>query len=191
MASAASISIQRVKQAELARLLGVSRQSINELVTRGVIPSDKDGLIDVEMARAALLNRMRPSSPTATAAASAAPPPKTAPATSQDAANEGGATSYHVAKTLREAAEARMAQLKLAEMQGNMISRELASKAAYEIGRQVRDALQVSRRRLSPYLAASTSVTECEEILRKEHQELLANLVTAMSKVVAVEALQA
>jgi hypothetical protein len=52
----------------------------------------------------------------------------------------------------------------------------------------VRDALQSSRRRLSPQLAAAKSVSECEEILRKDHQHLLENLATGLASIVSTPA---
>ena len=73
MASAAS-TVRRVKPAELARELGVSRQAIADLIRRGVLSQDADGLLDHELARVALANRVRPSSKTAKALTSAPPP---------------------------------------------------------------------------------------------------------------------
>jgi predicted DNA-binding transcriptional regulator AlpA len=57
----------RVKPAELARMLGVSRQAIHDLIKRKVISRDGDGLIAAEMARIAIANRVRPSGKTAAA----------------------------------------------------------------------------------------------------------------------------
>ena len=67
MASAASIVAPKLSQAALARELDVSRQAVNDLVKRGILPIDKDGLIDVELARHAIANRVRPSGKTAAA----------------------------------------------------------------------------------------------------------------------------
>ena len=114
MASAASIVAPKLSQAALARELDVSRQAVNDLVKRGILPIDKDGLIDVELARHAIANRVRPSGKTAAAlngaSPAAAPADSEATATASDSAP---ITSYHVAKTLREAAEAKMANLRL------------------------------------------------------------------------------
>ena len=51
MASAASTSIRRVKPAELARELGVSRQAVHDLIARNILSKDADGKIDAEMAK--------------------------------------------------------------------------------------------------------------------------------------------
>ena len=197
MASAPSTVIQRATDSGLARLLGVSRQAIHQHVKKGTLPKAADGTIDVELARHAFENRVRPSSKTAEGLRRGAPPPAPVPAAPQTEAeanahsDAAASSSFHVAKTLREAAEAQMARMKLAQMRGELLSLEDATKAAHEVGRQVRDALAVSRRRLSPYLAAAGTVSECEEILRKDHQALLDNLVAQLGKVVKTEALQA
>lgn len=194
MASSPSTAIQRLTESGLARQLDVSRQAVHDLVKRGILSKDKDGLIDAEMAKIALANRVRPSSKTA--AALAAPPPSaTAQAPTPSAAATDGtdnaATSYHVAKTLRETAEARMAQIKLAQLKGQLLPLEKAQKAAFEIGRQVRDALNAATRRIAPELATAATVTDCEEILRREHAALLQNLSTALAKQIAAPAPEA
>ena len=74
MASSPSTAIRKLTESGLARELGVSRQAIHDLVKREILTKDKDGLIDVEMAKIALANRVHPSSKTA-AALRARPPP--------------------------------------------------------------------------------------------------------------------
>lgn len=98
---------------------------------------------------------------------------------------------YRENRTRREMAEANMAELKEAQMRKEILSRDEATRAAFEIGRQVRDALSSSRRSLSPYLAATSSVTDCEEILRKEHQQILENLAKTMSRLIPTGTLPA
>lgn len=51
---------RRITPAELARELNVSRQAIHDLQRRGKLGRDADGLIDLELARVALLNRLHP-----------------------------------------------------------------------------------------------------------------------------------
>jgi transcriptional regulator with XRE-family HTH domain len=50
-------TVWRVSQSELARLLGVSRQAVWELVRAGSIETGEDGLIDARLAVAQLLDR--------------------------------------------------------------------------------------------------------------------------------------
>ena len=56
MASSPSTAIRKLTESGLARELGVSRQAIHDLVKRDILTKDKDGLIDVEMAKIALAN---------------------------------------------------------------------------------------------------------------------------------------
>lgn len=191
----------RLNQAQLARALEVSRVAVHKLVKAGKLVLGEDGKIDLETARAAIANSVHPGSKTAQAVSAAgggapADPqtvviPSVATQFLGKADEHGMPTNFHVARTLREAAEARMAQIELAKMTGELVSLSDRTKAAREIGRQVRDALEVSRRRLSPYLAAAQTVAECEEIQRKEHQVLLQNLVTSLGKIAPVEGVQA
>lgn len=200
---------QKLTESALARELGVSRQAVHDLVKRGIL-NKADGLIDLEQAKAALTNKVRPSGKTASAlqpdTASAAPagatsvvnqtppaaPNPASPIASTDTGPGGPEiTSYHVAKTLREAAEAQIARHKLALLRGEIIPKKQAERAAMLLGRQVRDALQSSRRRLSPYLASANSVAECEELLRKDHQLMLTDLAAGLAALAPTEALVA
>ncbi len=124
---------RRLTPAELARTLNVSRQAINDLQNAGALPREADGLIDLGSATAALAARLHPNSKTLTAIAALSPPATVADLVPPGAADDSAApvTSYHVARTLREAAEARMAQLKLAEMNGTLVK-------ADDVGRQAR-----------------------------------------------------
>lgn len=125
---------ERVTQAELARRLGVSRQAINDLQNKGRIPRSADGRIDEDEARAAIAMSVHPASKTATAVGGAVP-------SLQDRAAEVAKDpemSYHVAKTLREVAEAQMAALKLRQMKD-----ELGPRA--ELDRQMRTAIVRAR----------------------------------------------
>ena len=75
MASAALTAPRRVRPAELARELNVSRQAIHDLQNRGKLSRDADGLIDLELARFALLNRVHPKGKTAQAVQHPGPAP--------------------------------------------------------------------------------------------------------------------
>jgi DNA-binding transcriptional regulator LsrR (DeoR family) len=173
----------KLSQAELARKLGVARQSINELVKSGVIPIDADGKIEYEAAAEALRQKVRPSSKsTASLDVQSATPLQTPAAKNIEATTETAAqtveiTSFHVAKTLREAAEAQIAQVKLKKMKGDLIEKESALKFAYMAARSVRDHLAGRRRSITPELAACAEIVEIEKLLEKSDQELLNNLV--------------
>lgn len=177
MASAQSIVTARATQAELARLLGVSRQAVNDLVRRNILEVGQDGRIDTELARVALANRVRPSAKTAASANSTAMPMATPAADTATAAENTSVTSFHVAKTLRETAEARIAQLKLAELQGELI-RVSDVRAAYaKRAAGLREAILQLPARLSAQLAAESDQAKCHDLLQADLHGILAQLV--------------
>jgi len=172
MPSAAAATPQRCKQAQLARLLGVSRQSIHELVQRNVLPQDADGLIDVELARIAIANRVRPSAKTATASAAASAPAE-AIAPSPAVPGADVQMSYHVAKTLREATEAKIAQLKLAEMRGELVRvADVRAATARQVA-ALREAIMQLPARLAAVLAAESDQANVHDILTGEVRAVL------------------
>lgn len=98
----------RLKPAELARELGVSRQAIHDLQERGILPRSEDGLIALAEARAAIANNIHPGGKTA-----ARLPEETAPPHEQK-------IDFHTARTLREFTEAKRAVIKLRIEQGEL-----------------------------------------------------------------------
>lgn len=177
MASAASTSIRRVKPAELARELGVSRQAIQDLIGRGILSKDGDGLIDAEMAKIALANRVRPSGKTAAAILAPAPPPVGLPAPvpppaehQVDAAN---ATSFHVARTLRESEEARMAKIKRLQLEASLIEKDAAVQAVFTAFRTLRDSAMPLGRRVAAKVATMTDAREIQLLIDEQVREVL------------------
>lgn len=183
MTSAALIAPAKARKAELARLLGVSRQAIGDLVKRGVLSEDKDGLIDIELARVALANRVHPSSKTAQAIAAGAP--AATPASAITAANDENQqiTSYHVAKTLNETALARMNQLKLREMQGDLIRVDAVRSTLASAIASTREALLQIPARLSPVLAPETDAVKVHDLLHAELVQVLDHLTRARARI--------
>ena len=175
MASAAAATPQRLNQAGLARSLGVSRQAINDLIKRQIIPIAADGLIDVEVARMAIASRVRPSGKTAGTASEAAPP--AAASAAAPAEHTGDAQlSYHVAKTLREAAEAKIAQLRLAEMRGELVRADEIRAALARRAAAFREGLLQIPSRLSAQLAAETNQATVHALLDAELRTVMAQL---------------
>ncbi len=178
MASNPSTNIPRLTESGLARELEVSRQAVHELVKRGILIKDKNGMIDVEMAKIALKNRVRPSSKTA-ASLQQAETPATNETNHESAAEIGDGTettSYHVAKTLREAAEAQIARLKLAEMRGEVIRVDAVRAAWAAKITGARDALLQIPSRLAPQLAAESDLVAVTALLEADLRQALADL---------------
>lgn len=179
MASAASIVAPKLTQAALARELNVSRQAVNELVKRGVLSVDRDGRIDLELARVAIANRVRPSGKTSAALTQATAAPAPAQAAGADDGEQIAITSYHVAKTLRETAEARLAQLKLAEQKGEVIRVDAVRARLANILASTRDSLLQIPARLAPVLAAESDAARVHDLLQAELHQAMARLCGA------------
>ncbi len=196
MASAASTATAPVRPAELARRLGVSRQAVSDLVRRGILTPDANGRIDEAAARAAILSSVHPTSKTVQAAqastpapiapVAAAPAPAVAPAAAPQP--EAAATNYHVAKTMREAAEAHIARLKLAEMRGELIRTDAVRAVMSNIFATTREAVLQMPARLAPLLAAESDPAAVQNLL---HAELHAALESLANSPAAIEHLAA
>lgn len=158
------MTAERVRQAELARRLDVSRQAIGDLVARGIVIVGTDGLIDVDAASAAISANVHPTAKTATAARPQDEVPRDQPKP------EG--IDYHAARTMREYTEAQRSALKLRQDLG-----ELAPLA--EIDRRLRMAVLSAREYLRaepPRLAVlldGLDRADREELLAKTFDEYL------------------
>ena len=183
-----------MRPAELARRLGVSRQAVSDLVRRGILTPDANGRIDEAAARAAILSSVHPTSKTVQAAQASAPAPiapvAAAPAVAPAAAPqpEAAATNYHVAKTMREAAEAHIARLKLAEMRGELIRTDAVRAVMSNIFATTREAVLQMPARLAPLLAAESDPAAVQNLL---HAELHAALESLANSPAAIEHLAA
>lgn len=182
----------RLTEAALARELGVSRQAIHALVDRRILQKDADGLIDVEQAKQALLNKVRPSGKTTAAIISqeenTATQPLKQPLTQQPEPDENAEiTSYHIAKTLREAAEAQIARLKLAEMQGKFLVKDDFERHLFNAGRMMRDTLTNCARRIGAEVAGLTTAEACEAVIDREHRATLANFAQLLRQTLKIE----
>lgn len=178
MASNPSTNIRRVKPAELARELGVSRQAIHDLISRNVLSKDAEGLIDIEMAKIALTNRVRPSGKTAAAisrppAPAGLPAPAPPPPDSQPDAH--AATSFHVARTLRESEEARMAKIKRMQLEDTLTEAAPAADAVFQAFRLLRDTLMPLGRRVAARVATMTDPHEIQLLVDEEMRKALSS----------------
>ena len=180
--SAPSSPSSGLTQSALARELSVSRQAIHQLIKRGILTPDADGKLDPAAARQAILDNLTPDAKSsegvqgqapqpAAAPTKPAPPPPPAPIGDENAdtdADTALASSYHVAKTLKEAAEARMAQLKLAQMEGSLVPLGDAKRTIFTAFRALRDSLQNVAPRIKDACAAETDAHRCEALIDAE-----------------------
>lgn len=172
MASESLIQSVRVTKAELARLTGRSRQAIDQLAKRHVFPVGSDGLVDRDLAVHAIANRVRPRMSRRQAEMAHAP----AVPSSQIAREVESPLGYNEAKTLREIAEARLAELRLAEQRGELVRvAEVEASLAAKVAALREGFLQMPAR-LAPIMAAESDQARCHDILQAELRQVLAQI---------------
>jgi hypothetical protein len=88
--------------------------------------------------------------------------------TTMPSAAPGNTTAYWDAKTSREQSEARMAELNLQKMQGDLCDAAGTRRAAYDAGRMLRDMLLTIPTKIAPELADCTDRQTIERRLREE-----------------------
>ena len=165
-------------QSALARHLGVKRQAIHDLVKRGIIATGDDGKLDVAAAIDAMAKTLRADSKTV-AAILAAPDdlPDAAvqpvPTSTPEALD---ATSYHVARTLRETAEAKIAQLRLRQMAGELVEADRVRRIVTTLAATVRAGFERIPDKLAERLAALADAHECHALMTAAIDQVLADL---------------
>lgn len=177
----------------MARELGVSRQAVHDLVKRSILQKDDKGMIDVESAKVALINSVRPSGKTASALqdfepatqATATPPLVQPLLTAPDQDPE--ITNYHIAKTLREAAEAQIARLKLDEMRGKFLVKDDFERYLFNAGRMLRDTLTNCARRIGAEVSGLATAEACEAVIDREHRAALASFSQQLRVTLKIE----
>lgn len=168
----------RVRQAELARRLGVSRQAIGDLVGRGILAVGEDGLIDEAEARAAIAANVHPTGKTAAALPKDVPPTPEAPTPPPTKA-----ISYHDAKTLREYTEAQRAALKLRQEIGDLAPRAEVERLLHMAILDAREYLRAEPPRLAVLLDGLDRPGR-EQLLARTFDEFLRRLAAHGTKVI-------
>lgn len=161
---------------ELAAALGVSAATVTRNVQDGM-PADS-----VEAARAWRAEncraRIAPPKPAAAALpvevpTPAAPVAAPVPPPAAPVADVAGVEDYYVSRARREAAEAHLAELKLAEQQGRLVDREAVRSAHARSAVAFRDALLQLAARLAPLLVAESNQATIQRMLETEHRHAL------------------
>ena len=184
-----SATTGQISQAEYARLRGVSRQAVNALVARGVLPLI-NGKVDIAVADMKLAEHLNPAKSKILAGekmiASAAVPAMMKPEVETSAAPKY--QSYQVAKTVRENLAAQREEIELRKAQGELIEREMVTRALTTAAVMVRDAVLGVPRRVSAELATFTSGREIEERLDRELRNALEMFVRqALTQIGSIE----
>lgn len=152
---------ERVTQAEAARRLGVSRQSVNERIKRGSLAL-VDGLVDLDEAFALM-------APTRGTAGATVP---------LDAV-----TSYRKSRELREHYAALDAKLNYERTCGLLVDAAGVSMAVTRSAADLRLALDALPERLAPRLATETDPDGCEALLRDAIDAALADFMESLREV--------
>lgn len=151
-------------QTAIGQALGLSRSAISKLKKQGM---PVDSVVSAQAWRTARQN-----------VAARKPLPATA-SVHVAAAGSANMESHEGARTRREIAEANLAELKLAELSGDLV-RVADIRAAY--ARRVaslREALLQLPARLAPVMAAEADMARCHATLTQELQQLLEHAATS------------
>lgn len=159
---------ERVGLRELARRLGCSATYVHKLKMQGVLEYGADGLIDEEAARTALEAARDPEKDYVRARYG----------TERVAEN----TTYHRAKTAREAIEARRAQVELDRLLGNLVNANDVQREYFAAARAVRDALLALPDRLATTLAVEADPRRVHELLSAEIEQTLNGLAAEFER---------
>ncbi|WP_314435525.1 hypothetical protein [Massilia timonae] len=164
--------------AEWAKLVGISRQSAYEAVTRCGIPVT-DGKVDPDYATHLYQKHTRPRANAQRPASMANEAQPTLPAGAGGTESEvkpAKVPGYDTSRARREAAEAAAAEIKLAEMSGQFLLKSDVDAAAFEVARALRDGLMNCARRIAADVAPLRTAEECEDVIDREHRALLESL---------------
>lgn len=150
--------------AQLARELGVRSQAIYDLIKRGRIERDADGLIDFEKAKATIAARVRAFGKTAAAVVASAPTPGLAgPSTASK-----DILAYQAARAMREQEEALRARTNRLKDERRLIDRDATLGAVFTAFRTLRDQVMPVGRRLAARLATMTDARDIQQAIDAE-----------------------
>lgn len=163
--------------AEWAKTMNISRQQGYEAVTRCGIPVTNKKL-DSDVATMLYSKHTRPrangrrSEEGAETEAALAPTGAPTPAPK--------VPGYDTSRAKREAAEAEMAQMRLAEMAGQLVKRSEVDAAVFAAARALRDSMHNCSRRIAAEVAGLPAA-ECEVIIDREHRALLEDMAQVLA----------
>lgn len=150
----------KVKRIELARMLGVNRSRITQMVNAGQLIIDPDGYIDLDKNTAELSKRG--------ANGSEAHKLKTGPPEAKSPTIDY-VKRYHEARATLEETKAKRAELKYKQEEQELCLAQDVQKAAFEQGRKIRDALSMISNKFAD--------KETKRIVKEEIEKILEDLV--------------
>lgn len=165
------MATQTVSRREAADALGIKRQRLERLIKEGRIVEESHGRIDLAKARAAYEATIDPAKRAAyeSTAPGAAKRVRSGPVSVVDTST-GKPVDFATARTQKELANARRAELDYAIKSGAYLPRDEVSAKEFAIARKLRDRILGFPARLAnlvPPEAMSTIVDECEALVRE------------------------
>lgn len=175
-----------MSQKEYADSRGFSEPYVSKLKKAGKIAFTPDGRVNVE-ATDMILNATRDPSRGGDRR------PGVIPAAASQPDGDGGSPSgsagrrtatdgdgtYNAAATRERVAKARIAELELAELAGQLVRRDQVDRVVFDVSRQAMDALLTLSDRLAPAVAAEADAFRCAELINAEVREILKSLAAA------------
>ena len=92
------------------------------------------------------------------------------------------------ARTRLMIADANMAEMKEAEMQGKLRKKIEVDSKAFEVARALRDGLTNCARRIAAEVSALNSADECEAVIDREHRTMMDNMWAQLTNELKVSA---
>lgn len=92
------------------------------------------------------------------------------------------------ARTRLMIADANMAEMKEAEMQGRLRKTAEVDAKAYEVARALRDGLTNCARRIAAEVSTLTDAADCEAVIDREHRAMMDNMWTQLTNELGVRA---
>jgi hypothetical protein len=161
--------INLLTQADYARHRGVSKPAVSKAVRAGRITLTAEGMIDATAADAqwARNSRVRAGAGRSPSTGAAAPP-------QEDGADaKPGTDDYWASRSRREAAEAELAEIALAEKNNEVIQVKAVDAAWAQAMAAVREHLTQISARVGSTIAAETDPIKVEQMLADEHHNAL------------------
>ncbi len=155
-----------LSQTELAKALGLAKSRITAMKKQGMPTHSVEAAHAWRKARQNIARRK---------------PAPTTHASEKQPENLGVEMSHDEARTRREIAEARMADIRLGEMQGKYVVKAEVDSAIFKISRALRDGLTNCARRIGADVAGLSDAADCEAVIDREHRALLDNMIHSLN----------
>lgn len=159
--------------ADLARELGITRQAVSKAEKAGRISRAANGDFDLDAARIQYRLHTDPEQQLRSLQQERSAPAGVAVLERPVLEFEGDAKALVAAKARREAAEAQLAELELAEKRGEIILSSDHKRVVFALCRSICDALMPLADRMAPLVAAESDPAKVHAIITGEVRQVL------------------